>query len=177
MTVQVFNPIVATLALVSLVLAIGIAAVPTVRARVAPHADRLALAVASVATAGSLVYSQYFLFEPCRLCWYQRIAMYPLVPILAVGLWRRDPNVRWYVLPLAAIGLGTAVWHYLIQTFPALSDSVACGLGVPCNAKYVNEFQALANGEFAFISIPFMAGCGFLLIIALMTLAKPKEIT
>jgi disulfide bond formation protein DsbB len=169
MTVQVFNPIVATLALASLVLAIGIAAVPNVRARVASQSARLALAVASVATVGSLVYSEYFLFEPCRMCWYQRIAMYPLVPILAVGLWRRDPNVRWYVLPLAVVGFGTAVWHYLIQTFPALSDSVSCGLGVPCNAKYVNEF--------GFISIPFMAGCGFLLIIALMTLAKPKEIT
>ncbi len=167
MTVQDFNPIVATLALVSLVLAIGIAAVPTLRARLAPHAIRLALAVATVATLGSLVYSQYFLFEPCRLCWYQRIAMYPLVPVLAVGLWRRDAGARWYALPLAIVGLGISVWHYLLQTFPALSGSTACSIDVPCNAKYVNEF--------GFVSIPFMAGCGFLVIIALMTLARSKE--
>jgi disulfide bond formation protein DsbB len=177
MTVQVFNPFVASLALVSAALAVAVVAVPSVRRRISPYSTPLALAVAATATGGSLVYSQYFMFEPCLLCWYQRIAMYPLVPILAIAWWRKDVNVRWYVLPLAIVGLGISIWHYLVQTFPALSDSVSCGLGVPCGAKYVNEFQALANGQFAFISIPFMAGCGFLLIIALMTLSTPKELT
>jgi disulfide bond formation protein DsbB len=169
MTVQVYNPIVASLALISLALAVGIALSPALRGWVRPHADRLALAVASAATLGSLVYSQYFLFEPCRLCWYQRIAMYPLVTILAVGLWRRDSGVRWYVLPPAIIGLGVSIWHYLLQTFPSLSGSTGCSIDVPCNAKYVNEF--------GFASIPFMAGCGFLLIITLMTFVHRKETT
>lgn len=169
MTVQVFNPIVSVLALASLALAIALAAVPRLRGMAAPHALRLALAVAAVATAGSLVYSEYFLFEPCRMCWYQRIFMYPLTLITGVGLVRRDPNVRWYVIPPAAIGLGFSIWHYLIEAFPSLEGSSSCSLDIPCSARYVNQF--------GFVSIAFMAGCGFLLIIALMTLAHRKETT
>jgi len=127
----------------------------------------MAFAVALVATAGSLVYSEYFGFEPCRLCWYQRIAMYPLVAITAVGAIRRDRNLGWYGLPLAGIGFAISVYHYLIQTFPGLSSG-ACTVGVPCSAKYVNTY--------GFMSIPFMAGAGFLAIISLLiTYRSPEE--
>lgn len=50
-----------------------------------PVALHLALGVALVATLGSLYLSEIANFPPCRLCWYQRIAMYALVPILAAA--------------------------------------------------------------------------------------------
>lgn len=163
MSVFVYNRLMAILALAALTGAVALV-VPVVRRQVvdgglASAALWLAAAVAAVATAGSLTYSGIYGFEPCRLCWYQRIAMYPLVLILVVGAWRRDPAVRRYAAPLALAGLATSVYHYALQTFPSL-DSGACAAGVPCTAKYVNEL--------GFISIPFMAGCGFAFIVAVL---------
>jgi disulfide bond formation protein DsbB len=122
-----------------------------------------AAVVALVSTLGSLYFSEVAHFEPCRLCWYQRIAMYPLVPVLAAGAWLRDRNVRWYSIPLAAIGAGIAAWHYTIQRFPDLSSG-ACSVEVPCNAAYVWEFD--------FVSIPYMALSGFALILLLVASAR-----
>lgn len=161
MSVFVYNRLMALLALASLAGGLALA-VPAVRRRVVDAGLSrpvlwVAVAVAAVATAGSLTYSGIYHFEPCRLCWYQRIAMYPLAVVLLVGVLRRDPAVRAYGLPLALGGLATSVYHYLLQTFPSL-DTGACGLGVPCTGKYVNEL--------GFISIPFMAGSGFVFIVA-----------
>ena len=49
---------------------------------VGPAALTVAAAVAVVATAGSLYLSEVAHFVPCKLCWYQRIAMYPL-PVIS----------------------------------------------------------------------------------------------
>jgi disulfide bond formation protein DsbB len=140
--------------------------IPAWCCRLAPW---MALAITVCATAGSLIYSGYFHFEPCRLCWYQRIAMYPLTLLLLVGLLRGDRGVRWYVLPPAGLGFSVSVYHYLLQSFPNLSGDTACSITAPCNAKFVNEF--------GFISIPFMAGCGFLAVIGLMAAMSREEAT
>ena len=169
MSVQGFNAFVAALALLALAATVLLTIIPALREAVSARAAWGAAIVALVATLGSLTYSEYFLFEPCRLCWFQRIAMYPLVPIMAIGAWRRDPGLRWYSLPLAAVGAGISIYHYAIQTFPSISGESACVVGASCTAKYVNEF--------GFVSIPFMAGCGFLLIIALTLTARFKEST
>ena len=61
------------------------------RARSRRSADAstwLAFLVAATATLGSLYFSEVAHFVPCRLCWFQRIAMYPAVGDPAR---RRDP--------------------------------------------------------------------------------------
>ena len=121
----------------------------------------LALAVATVATAGSLYYSEVAGYPPCELCWYQRICMYPLVPVLAVGLWRRGRAVGWYALPLAVVGLGVSAYHYYLQLFDRGSSS--CDPSAPCAFQWVDAL--------GFASIPFMAGCGFLAIAGLALLS------
>jgi disulfide bond formation protein DsbB len=73
-----------------------------------------ALLAAWVATCGSLFLSEVIGWTPCVLCWYQRILMYPLTVILAVGIWRRDRGVYLYVLPLSILGVGTSLYHYLL---------------------------------------------------------------
>ncbi len=122
-----------------------------------------AAGVAFVASAGSLYYSEVVGFVPCVLCWYQRIAMYPLVPVLAVGTLRKDRNAWAYGTPLAVIGLLIALYHVMIQFRPAL-DVGACGTGVPCTARYL--------AVFGFVSIPVMASGGFLLILGLLLAAR-----
>ncbi len=120
----------------------------------------IAAAVATSSTVGSLIYSEYFDLIPCRLCWYQRIAMYPLVVILILAAVRRDnPGARRYGIPLAIIGTAIAGYHYLIQQFPSL-ESGSCSLEAPCSSPYV--------WQYGFISIPYMALAGFTLILLLL---------
>lgn len=122
------------------------------------HEGGLAMAwlAAVCATLGSLYYSEIAGFVPCQLCWYQRIAMYPLAVILGIAAITGDRGVRRYVLPLAGIGLCISAYHYLVQWFPQL-DTGSCAATAPCTAFYVREF--------GFISIPFMALSAFALII------------
>jgi disulfide bond formation protein DsbB len=119
----------------------------------------LAWGTAAVATAGSLYYSEVAGLVPCVLCWYQRIAMYPLVLVLGVAFVAADRRVWRYGLPLSLVGLVIAAYHVLIQFQPAL-DAGTCSAAAPCTARYV--------AVYGFVSIPVMAGSGFLLLSALL---------
>ncbi len=115
--------------------------------------------VAATASGGSLYFSEVVGFVPCLLCWYQRIAMYPLVVVLGVAWFIRDEGSWRYVLPISILGFLVSAYHYTIQWRPAL-DVVTCDAAAPCTARYL--------AVMGFMSIPFMAGIGFLLIGMLM---------
>ena len=115
--------------------------------------------VALAATAGSLYFSEIVGFLPCHLCWYQRILMYPLVLVLGVGLLRGDGGVWRYGLPLALLGAPISWYHVALQYRPSL-EVISCAAGAPCSARYL--------AVFGFVSIPVMAGTGFLIIFSLL---------
>jgi len=119
----------------------------------------IAFLVAGTATAGSLYFSEVADFVPCQLCWYQRIAMYPLAPILLIAAIRGDRSVRWYVGPLAAAGAVISTYHYLIE-WDLFSEGRACGIGPSCADIWFREL--------GFITLAFMALAGFLTILALV---------
>ena len=162
--VTFYNTLLAILSLVALVAAISLLSYrmfkgPDTDAILGSSALWLAWVVALVATTGSLVYSEVIHFLPCRLCWFQRIAMYPMAIVLLVGAIRKEATAKFYALPLALGGLGISIWHYLTQMFPSLEGG-SCDPTNPCSAKYVDVF--------GFVSIPFMAGAGFSLIAVLL---------
>jgi len=112
--------------------------------------------VALVATLGSLYFSEVLMYEPCKLCWYQRILMYPLVIILTVSILRKDNKQYHYILPFSIIGLFVSSYHYLLQKTDLFkSFSIGCGL-VACDSDYINWL--------GFITIPLLAWTAFLLI-------------
>lgn len=93
--------------------------------------------------------------------------MYPLVLILGIGMYRKDPYVSTYAFPFACIGLMLSVYQITIQTFPA-SEMKICSVEVPCTEDYLNLF--------GFISIPMLSFVGFLAIIILLYI-KPNRKT
>lgn len=115
--------------------------------------------VALVAMSGSLYLSDIANIDPCKLCWLQRICMYPIVALTAVALWKRDPNVAWYVLPLAVVGAGIAGWHYgehVWTAFHPADPTVPCSLdGVSCAKP--------PYWHFGYVTIPLMALTAFAL--------------
>ncbi|MFM7617319.1 MAG: disulfide bond formation protein B [Actinomycetes bacterium] len=157
----------------AVVLAVGGALIPSVRraraaavALIGPEARRLAFAVALVCTLGSLYYSEIERFTPCRLCWYQRICMYPLVVILLVGFWKRDRFTRLTALPFVVCGLGVSTWHFLVERYPTLEGN-SCGLEVKCSAPWFTEM--------GFITLAFMCLCGMALIGTLLLADRAHE--
>ena len=127
----------------------------------------IAFLVAAGATLGSLYFSEIADFVPCRLCWFQRIAMYPLTVVLLVGAIRKDPAVRWYAGPLALIGAAISSWHTLIEWRPQL-DNGQCELtGPSCTYVWFREF--------GFISLATMALTGFLTILILLFVRFPAR--
>ena len=129
------------------------------RSLVGPGALWLAAVVAGVATAGSLYFSEVAGFVPCALCWYQRIAMYPLVLLLGIAALRHDVGVRRYVGPIAAIGALISIYHIGVERLPGLPTG-SCSLAAPCDLIWVERF--------GFITIPVMALAGFLAILTLL---------
>jgi disulfide bond formation protein DsbB len=144
--------------------------VPTARwpgpilAAAEPVALALAAGVAVVAMLGSLYFSEIADFPPCRLCWYQRICMYPLAAILTIAALRRDREVRWYALPLAVVGAAISTYHVIVERFPSL-ESGSCDPANPCSIIWVEKL--------GYLTIPTMALSGFVLIAVL--LALPQE--
>lgn len=125
----------------------------------------LAWSIAAVATAGSLYFSEVADYVPCRLCWFQRICMYPLAGILLVAAIRKESSVRWYALPLLLVGVAVSGYHYLIEWRPSLGED-ACGVGPSCTDVW---FRSLG-----FMTLAGMALFGFLAI-ALLLFVQPKS--
>ena len=77
-----------------------------------------AWAVAVGALAGSLWLSVGMKLEACPLCFYQRTFVMGIVGILTVGLLtgaRRSGDLSLLALPLAAAGLGVALFHVSLE--------------------------------------------------------------
>ncbi len=127
----------------------------------------IAFLVAAGATLGSLYFSEVANYVPCRLCWYQRIAMYPLTVILLVAAIRRDRGVRWYAIPLAGVGACVSIYHYLVEWHPQLEGD-ACDPTNPCSLVWFREF--------GFVTLALMALCGFVAIIALLLPIRRREL-
>ena len=116
--------------------------------------------IVSVATLGSLFLDKALGIEPCSLCWYQRIFMYPLVVILLMGLLPLDRNVTRYALPLAILGWMTASYHLLMYVGIIPESLQPCGSGPSCLQQDL--------GLFGFVNIPMLSFISFSAVIGLL---------
>lgn len=116
--------------------------------------DDVALPSAAVITAvtalGSLWMSEVAGYLPCTLCWYQRIAMYPLPIVLGVAAIRRDSAAWLTVLPIAALGSAVSVWHLAIERVPGLAGP--CDPAAPCTVRWVEAFGVLTLPAMALVA-------------------------
>jgi disulfide bond formation protein DsbB len=112
--------------------------------------------VSLVATLGSLYFSEIRGYEPCKLCWIQRIFMYPIVIMTTIAVIQKNARIAVTTAVFATIGGCFSLYHYGIQKLSFLSDSApSCGQ-IPCTGQYINWF--------GFVTIPFLALTAFILI-------------
>lgn len=122
--------------------------------------------VATVATLGSLFLSDVMGLPPCSLCWYQRVALFPLVLVLGAGLLSFDAAVVKYALPLAAAGWLVALYHSLLYWGILPKDIQPCTGGVPCTDRNLELL--------GFLSIPLMSLLAFTAIVTLLFFLRKR---
>lgn len=127
----------------------------------------LAWMVALIAMTGSLFFSEVMQLPPCVLCWYQRIAMYPLVLIIAVGILLRDRRMKLYALPSAIIGLAVSIYHNLLY-YGIIPEAITpCEQGISCTSRQIEWL--------GFITIPLMALTAFSIITISLLFYKTQD--
>lgn len=126
----------------------------------------LAWLASLAATLGSLFFSEVMQLQPCLLCWYQRIAMFPLVLVLGIGLSREDAGSILYGLGLASAGWLVAGYHTLLYSGWIPADLQPCSKGLSCA-----EVDLRVAG---FLTIPLMSLLAFSLIVALLLAARRR---
>jgi len=126
----------------------------------------LAWLIAALSTLGALFIGEVMGYAPCVLCWYQRIAMFPLVLILAAGLFPFDHRVVRYALPLALTGWALALFHWGVASGLIPENVTPCSQGVPCSVEQIVWF--------GFLTLPMLSVLAFSAIIALLLLTRFK---
>lgn len=124
-----------------------------------------------MAIVGSLIYSEIFKFEPCVLCWWQRIFIYPIFVIALVSILKKDKNPFQYINPLTWLALATCLYHNYLIIIADKKDAFLCDPGTAgsCGDRYVEFFSV--------IDIPFMALAIilFILILSFVSLKHFKK--
>ena len=127
----------------------------------------IAWLLASIATLVSLFLSEVMGMIPCPLCWYQRIFMYALVPVLLVGMYPPDRRAARYAIPLAALGWLTAFYHLLIYEGIVPERMQPCGTDNSCA-----EADLVLGG---FVSVPALSIMSFTAIMVLLWLFNRRK--
>lgn len=120
--------------------------------------------LALIAMSGSLFFSEIARFEPCKLCWLQRIFMYPQVVLLGVALIRKDAKILSYTVYLSIIGMLIALYQYGLNWYALYFPVEKCSVtSVSCTDPHF---------AFGFVNIPLMSLCIFVLLVLLNKISK-----
>lgn len=135
---------------------------------VSKHAMLLTFIFALTAMLGSLFYSEIAGFEPCKLCWFQRIVLFPQTFLIAIAFWKKDLLVWRYSIILSFIGAVISLDQYILQsTGTSFIPCSASAAEASCDKIFVSHFD--------YITIPLMALLTFMLMMASMMFVRHKE--
>lgn len=110
----------------------------------------------------SLYFSEILHYAPCDLCWYQRILLYPLAIILAVGILKKDHHLYSYVMPFGVLGMIVAFYHYLLQMGVIPENLAPCVSGISCKTSYFTLFGFINIPLLSFVAFAVITVCVFL---------------
>jgi disulfide bond formation protein DsbB len=111
------------------------------------YSNHLVFFLSLIVLIGSMMYSTVIGYPPCDLCWYQRIALYPLVLISGYELFKKTNMLAPLGIMFSAIGTIVALYHNI--GFWTNSSTLPCSSGISCLTQYVNEFN--------YVTIPLMS--------------------
>jgi len=108
--------------------------------------------------------------QPCTLCRWARILMYPIVWLSGMALLRRKDDIITYLKPIALVGIVLETYHYLLQKtnrLDFLNFQAFCTKANPCAAsQQVNYLW--------FITIPLLCLIAFSVIYILIVIYQRR---
>ena len=124
--------------------------------------------LSTLAVAGTLIMQYAGNLQPCLLCWWQRVFMYPipLISLIAIIKDQKISDIADYILTLSVFGFVVALYQHLLQILPA-------GALIPCDAS--DDCAIRSVFEFHFITIPWMAVTVFATLFLVALLARKSE--
>jgi len=137
----------------------------------APAALYLAWLVALAATLGALLLGEVLGRTPCTLCWYQRIAMFPLALVLGIACLVDDHRVGRYALPLTLVGAAVALYHTLLYIGLITVPIVPCSQSGPSCTDRAS--QAIAGVPLPAVALACFTAIALLLVLASRTRPPP----
>ena len=120
--------------------------------------------LALIATASALFIGEVMGMMPCVLCWYQRIAMFPLVLFLGAALLQQQRALILPSLLLSFTGWVIASYHTALYWGWIDPTLAPCGDGPSCTQQVLQIFGALDLPMLSWLA--FMA-ISFLLLLSL----------
>jgi disulfide bond formation protein DsbB len=135
----------------------------------AKHSSTILRVIFLGAAIGSLIYSNYFGYAPCLLCWYQRLCIFPTAILLFTDDIRKSALLQRQVLLLTGLGFLISLYHNYITVFPGVGDTICGTSGVRCQNIYVDQF--------GFVTIPLMSGIILLsgILISILAMRYPHK--
>lgn len=127
------------------------------------HSLLFALVISVAGVVGSIMFSEVLHFQPCKLCWVQRIFLFPQAILFFLAIWRKDYKIWFYTLPLSIIGGLVAIYHAYTQIWG--------GSLLPCTAEG-GACSKVFFVEYGFITIPAMSAIAFLMLVFLALHSK-----
>ncbi|HZE86823.1 MAG TPA: disulfide bond formation protein B [Methylomirabilota bacterium] len=142
-----------------------------------PYLPYIIFVLSLISTLASLYFSEVMKLVPCILCWYQRICMYPLVAISAVGILKKDKYLPYYILPLSLIGFSIALYHNLLY-YHIIPESIApCQAGISCTTRQLEWFGFFTIPLGSFIAFTFINICTIIYALSLQDHKVTKQST
>ncbi|HDZ56755.1 MAG TPA: disulfide bond formation protein B [Pseudomonas xinjiangensis] len=124
--------------------------------------------LAVISTLATLFIGEVMGKTPCVLCWYQRIFMFPLAPMLTIACYRSDFAVWKYALPLAVIGWGIALYHWLLFIAVIPESVKPCSAGTSCSGADMIIFGS--------VPLPLLSLAAFSAIALLLVLVRRRTL-
>ena len=139
---------------------------------VAKHSIPIVFLFSLIAVVFSLFYSEMVGLDPCKLCWWQRIFIYPQAIIYGLAIWKKkEKSAAEYGIVLALLALAVGVYQYTLQVSelinphdPLIADCAADASETSCSSTYL-----LAYG---YITMPLMSITSSLYIILVLGVRK-----
>ena len=112
----------------------------------------------------TLLYSEYFGFIPCSLCWLQRIALYPQA-LFAVMAFKTKERIYFplYSIALSVFGLVVAIYQYIYQMLPKDTE----GGILPCLADGTGDCATKIIDLYGFVTFPLLSAITFAFLIVM----------
>lgn len=105
--------------------------------------------VSLFAMLGSLYYQFYLHIQPCELCWFGRIFIYPQVFIFGMAWYKNDRRIFDYIMMLSVVGGLISVYHHYLQ--------LGYDLLKPCStAPFAVDCATPTFIEYGFVTYPLM---------------------